>query len=157
MQLKNKCEVGSKVFRGYEKEWMERSNGWKKGATITAKAPLHARVKDGETIDVEDIREEDVSMTVDQRKHHAHKLTGTEMSLNIEEFSQRIIQPSVDALVDYMNTDLMGLYKYIPNQVGTPGLGLTCMKRKMSILIHVERHADCQPCWLMAQLQKVTK
>lgn len=121
MQLKNRCDVGKKVFRGYEKEWMERSNGWKKGNTITAKAPLHARVKDGETIDVTDIREEDVTLTVDQRKHHAMKLTGTEMSLNIEEFSERIIQPSVDALVDYMNTDLLSLYKYIPNQVGTPG------------------------------------
>ena len=121
MQLENTCDVGSKVFRGYEKEWMERSNGWKKGATITAKAPLHDRVKDGETIDVEDIREEDVSMIVNLRKHVAKKLTGTEMTLNIEEFSDRIIQPAIVAIVDYIDTTILDMYKYIPNQVGTPG------------------------------------
>lgn len=121
LQLENRKGIIQNVFRGYEKEWMTKSNGWKKGQTITAKAPLYFRVKDGETIDIVDIREEDVSMTVEHRKHIGYKFTGTEMTLNIEEFSDRFIKPVVDAFEDHMATTLLGAYKYVPNQVGTPG------------------------------------
>ena len=122
MQLENDAgNVTQKVFRGYEKEWMERSNGWKKGSTITAKAPLYFRVKDGETIDVVDIREEDISLVVENRKHIAYKFTGTEMTLNLDEFSDRFIKPVVVAFQDHIADAILGLYKYIPNQVGTPG------------------------------------
>jgi hypothetical protein len=122
MRMKNrKAAVYNKVFRGYEKEWMEKVNGFKKGASITAKAPIYARVKDGETIDVTDIREEDVTLSVDQRKHVAYNFTGTEMTLNINEFGDVYLNPVVDAFEDYIATDVLGLYKYFPNQVGVPG------------------------------------
>jgi len=121
MQLDNEYNMTQNVFRGYEKEWMEKSNGWKKGATITAKAPIYFRVKDGETIDTVDLREEDISLVVENRKHIAYKFTGTEMSLTIEEFSDRFIKPVVTTFNDHITTTLLGLYKYIPNQVGTPG------------------------------------
>lgn len=122
MQMENDDgNISQKVFRGYEKEWMQRSNGWKKGASITAKAPLYFRVKDGETIDVVDLREEDITLTVEHRKHIAYKFTGTEMTLNLDEFSERFIKPAVVAFKDHIATTLLGLYKDIPNQVGTPG------------------------------------
>lgn len=121
MQLDNNCVMGNQVFRGYEQEWMKKVNGWKKGNSITAKAPLQARVKDGETIDVVDYREEDITLIVDKRKHVAHKLTGTEMTLDIEAFSDRYLKPDMEAIANYIDETLLGLYKYIPNQVGTPG------------------------------------
>jgi hypothetical protein len=121
MQLENNCVMGNLVYRGYEKEWMQKVNGFKKGASITAKAPLYFRVKDGETIDVVDLREEDISLTVNFRKHIAYKLSGTEMSLNIDAFSERYITPAMQAIGNYLDTVLLGLYTDIPNQVGTPG------------------------------------
>lgn len=122
MRMKNrKGSVINKVFRGYEKEWMQKVNGWKKGASVTAKAPIYARVQDGEAINVVDLREEDVTLTVDQRKHVAYEFTGTELTLNIEEFGARFIDPVIDAFEDHMATTLFGLYKSFPNQVGVPG------------------------------------
>lgn len=121
MQVRNNCVVGNLVFRGYEKEWMEKSNGWKKGQSITAKAPIHFRVQDGETLVISDIREEDVSLSLDYRKHVGLKLTGTEMSYSLEEFSDRIIKRMAQTIGNYIDETVLGLYKYIPNQVGTPG------------------------------------
>ena len=121
-QLKNNCVMGRLVYRGYEDEFMTKSNGWRKGNSVTIKAPLQARVKDGETIDVVDYREEDITFTVDQRKHIARKLTGTEMTLSIDAFSDRFIKPDIQALGNHIDHTLMGLYKYIPNQVGVPGV-----------------------------------
>lgn len=122
MQLENDDgNIVQKVFRGYEQEWMSRSNGWKKGSTITAKAPIQVRVQDGEAIISTDVREEDVSLVVNQRKHIAYNFSGTEMTLNIEEFSDRFIKPAITQFKDHIATTLLGLYKYFPNQVGTPG------------------------------------
>ena len=120
-QLPNQTVMGTKVYRGFEQEFMSRSNGWKKGSSVTIKAPLMSRVEDGQTMKVADYREEDVSFTVDSWKHVAHKLTGTEMTLNIDQFSERFIKPDVQALGSYIDQDLLGLYVDIPNQVGTPG------------------------------------
>ncbi len=120
-QLANNTVMGRLVFRGYEEEFKTRVNGWKKGSSVTIKAPIQSRVKDGQTIDVVDIREEDVTFTVDTWKHIAHKFTGTEMSLNIDAFSERFIKPDIQALGNYIDSDILSLYKGIPNQVGTPG------------------------------------
>lgn len=122
MQLENDDgNLTQKVFRGYEKEWTQKSNGWKVGDTVTAKAPIQFRVQDGETINIVDLREEDVSMTVNYRKHIAWKFTGTEMTLKVEEFSDRFIKPAMTAFKDYIASTILGLYKYVPNQVGVPG------------------------------------
>ncbi len=121
MQVANNCVAGNLVFRGYEKEWQEKVNGWKKGQSITAKAPIHFRVQDGETLIISDIREEDVSLSLDYRKHVGMKLTGTEMSYTLEEFSDRIIKEAARTLGNFIDETVLSMYKYIPNQVGTPG------------------------------------
>lgn len=120
-QLPNNTVMGTKVYRGYEQEFMTKVNGWKKGSSITIKTPLMSRVQDGQTINVVDYREEDVTFTVDSWKHVAHKLTGTEMTMNIEQFSERFVKPDVQAIGNHIDKTLLGLYKDIPNQVGTPG------------------------------------
>lgn len=121
MQLENNCVMGNLVYRGYEDEWMQKVNGWKKGSSITAKAPLQARVQDGETAVVVDYREEDITLTVNLRKHVARKLTGTEMTLSIDAFSERFLKPDMQALGNYIDNALLGLYSGICNQVGVPG------------------------------------
>lgn len=121
MQLKNSCVMGNLVYRGYESEWAKSHNGWKPGSSITIKAPVYARVQDGATINVVDIREEDTTMTLAYRKHVAFRLTSEEMTYSIDKFSDRIIKPAMVALGNYIDTKLLSTYKGICNQVGTPG------------------------------------
>lgn len=121
MQLENNCVMGSLVYRGYEKEWSTDSNGWKKGASITVKAPMYARVQDGASIKVVDLNEQSTTFTLAYRKHVAHVLTSEEMTYSIDKFSERIIKPAMVAIGNYVDTTLLGLYKGVCNQVGTPG------------------------------------
>lgn len=121
MQLKNNCVMGNLVYRGYESEWAKAHNGWKPGSTITIKAPVYARVKDGATIDVVDVLEQSTTMTLAYRKHVAFRLTSAEMTYSIDKFSDRIIKPAMVALGNYVDTTLLSAYKGICNQVGTPG------------------------------------
>jgi hypothetical protein len=120
-QLENNLVMGKLCYRGYEEEWMRKHNGWKPGSTITLKAPVYFRVKDGATIDTVELREEDVSLVVDQRKHVSWAVTSQEMTLDIDKLSPRFIQPAMQALANKIDVDMLALYKGIPNQVGTPG------------------------------------
>ncbi len=119
--LQNNCVMGNLVYRGYEKEWAARPNGWNIGASVTVKAPAYFRVKDGRPVDVVDLKERTTTFTVDKWKHVAWIVTAEEMSLTLDKWSERFLRPAMQALANYIDLTLLGLYTDIPNQVGTPG------------------------------------
>ena len=120
-QLENNCVMGKLVFRGYEDEWLKNPNGWKIGDTVTVKAPVYFRVKDGATLDAVDLNERSTTFQIAYRKHIAWAVTAQQMSLNIDKLNERFIKPAAQALANYIDLILLGLYTDIPNQVGTPG------------------------------------
>jgi hypothetical protein len=120
-QLENNLVMGRLVHRAYEGEYQKSPNGWKQGATITIKAPVYFRPQSGATINVVDLREEDITIVVDQRYHVAWPVTSQEMTLDIDKFSQRFITPAMQSLSNYIDKSLLQCYRDIPNQVGTPG------------------------------------
>lgn len=122
LQLKNNCVMANLVHRGYEGEWQKLHDGWKPGSSIRIKAPIYARVKDGATIDVHDINERYLSLSLDYRKHVAVKVTSDEMTYNAEKGVPRVAAAAAQALGEYIDQTLLGLYKKVPNQVGTPGV-----------------------------------
>jgi len=120
-QLENNLVMSRLVHRGYEGEFQKNPNGWKKGSSITIKAPVYFRVQDGATINTVDLREEDVTITVDQRKHIAWPVTSQEMTMDIDKMSKRFIKPAMQALANKIDVTLLQCYRDIPNQIGTPG------------------------------------
>lgn len=122
LQLKNNCVMANLIHRGYEAEWQKTQNGWKPGSSIQIKAPIYARVKDGATMDVHDINERYLTLTLSYRKHVAVAVTADEMTYNAEKGIPRVAAAAAQALGEYIDNTLLGLYKKIPNQVGTPGV-----------------------------------
>lgn len=121
VQLENSCVMGNLVHRAYEAEFIKNHNGWRPGSSISIKAPVYFRVKDGATLDEVDLREEDTSITLSFRKHVAWVVTSEEMTYSIDKFSKRFIQPAMQALANFIDTTMLSCYKGICNQVGTPG------------------------------------
>lgn len=122
LQLKNNLVVGNLIHRGYEGEFTEKPSGWFKGDTINIKTPVYFRVKDGETIDVVDLKEQNTTLQLSYRKHVAWRCSSQDMTLNIDAFSRRFIQPAMSTLANYIDLTIMGVAKnFIPCQVGTPG------------------------------------
>jgi len=120
-QLENNLVMGRLVHRGYEDEWQQMSRGWKIGSTVTLKTPVYFRVKNGASMDEVELREEDTSIVINARKHVAWAVTSQQMTLDIDKFSKRFIQPAMQALANHIDSTLLGLYTDVPNQVGTPG------------------------------------
>jgi hypothetical protein len=120
-QLENNCVMGRLSYRGYEEEWKKNPNGYKIGSSVTVKAPVYFRVQDGADITstVVDLLERSTTFTIAYRKHVAWKVSAQEMTLNIDKFSKRFIKPAMQALGNYIDETMLGLYKDVPAQVGT--------------------------------------
>lgn len=121
MQLDNNLVMGKKVFRGYEEEFRKNVNGYEVGSTITIRRPMDFTVRDGAVMDVQDVTEGYLTMSVNKRKGVDFEFTSQDLTLNIKQLSDRIIKPAMIQLANQIDTDLMALYKDVNNWVGTPG------------------------------------
>jgi len=119
--LENELGVLNTFHRAFEDEYDSTVNGYKKGATISIRRPADFTVRSGATMDLQDVIEGKVTLTVDQQKGIDFSFSSTDLTLKISDLSERVIKPAMSSLVneityDCMNTFLPAVYNY----VGTP-------------------------------------
>jgi ribosomal 50S subunit-recycling heat shock protein len=120
--LDNNLVMAKMVHRGYESDFGDNAlNGFSSGDTINIRRPTDFTVRDGAVSLNQDIVEGKVALTVDQQKGIDFGFTSKELTLNIKELSERVIKPAMVQLANQIDTSVFGLYKYVPNWVGTPG------------------------------------
>lgn len=115
MQLKNSLTFGNNVHREYKKEFV------KVGDSVSIRRPVKFTTTDGATASIQDVEEGNTSITIDKRKHVAWEFSTQDLTLSIEQYSERYIKPAMITLGQTMDLSLAGLYKNAWNQVGTPG------------------------------------
>jgi hypothetical protein len=119
--LDNEMGWLGKIHRAYEDEWGSEVNGYKKGDTISIRRPADMLVTDGATMNLQDVIEGKVTLSVDQQKHVAFSLSSSDLTLKIDDLSERVIKPAVISLVNTMAFDVLTTaYKGFWNWVGTP-------------------------------------
>jgi hypothetical protein len=119
--LDNNLVMAKQVYRDYESEFNKSVNGYKVGSTVTIRRPTDFTVRDGATADVQDVIEGSTSITVDKQKGVDFRFTSSDLTLKIDDLSDRVIKPAMVQLANQVDKDLMGLYKFVPNWVGTAG------------------------------------
>ena len=113
----NSLQIASKVDRQLDSEFR------KIGETISVRRPVMFTSTDGATLGAaEDIEEVAASVTLDQRKHVHFAITSKDLTLSIEDFNTRYIQPAMAELAQQVESSLADSYKQIGNFVGTPGV-----------------------------------
>jgi hypothetical protein len=121
--LENELCMAKLVHRGYEDEFSSSPNGYKVGDTVTIRKPTDFTV--GTTSDItssiQDVVEGSTSITVNKIRNVAFQFTAQELALDIKQVSDRQIRPAMVQLANAVDTELMALYKSVPNWVGTPG------------------------------------
>ena len=70
---------------------------------------------------LQDVVEGSVSVTLDKYKSVPVSISSTELTLELDQFSERVIKPAMIELAQQVESDLTDLYKDVWNQVGTPG------------------------------------
>lgn len=119
--LENDLGVLNTFYRPYENEFSKSVNGYKVGETISIRRPADFTVRSGATMNLQDVIEGKVTLTVDQQKGVDFSFSSSDLTLNISELSERVIKPAMSNIVneityDCMNTFLPAVYNY----VGTP-------------------------------------
>lgn len=121
MILENNLVMGKQVYRGYEKEFDKSVNGYEVGETVSIRRPTDFTVTDGATMQVQDVTEGKISLTVNTRKHIAFKFTSQDLTMKISDLGERVMKPALIQLANQIDVDGQALYKKVPNWVGSPG------------------------------------
>jgi hypothetical protein len=119
--LDNNCVMGNLVYRGYEEEFSKKINGYTVGESISIKRPTDFTVRDGAVAATQDVTEGKFTLSVDKQKGVDFKFTSSDLTLQIEKLSERVIKPAMVQLANQIDRDCADLYKTVWNWVGTPG------------------------------------
>lgn len=115
MQLENNLVMGNLVHKEYKKEFV------KVGNTVSIRRPVKFTVRDGAVANIQDVEEGNTSIVIDKQKGVDFDFPSTDLTLSIEKFSERYIEPAMIVIANQIDVDLMNLYKDVHNWVGTPG------------------------------------
>lgn len=115
VMLENNLVAASKVNRQFENQFV------KIGSSLTIRKPNQFTVSSGPALAVQNVVEPSTSITINQQKHVDFSFSSVELTLTIEEFSQRYLKPAASQLANQLDYDVIGNWSQIYNVVGTPG------------------------------------
>jgi len=95
--------------------------GAKIGSTLRIRLPDRALVTSGAALQVQDDNEQYTTLTVSNQAHIGVNFTTAELTMQLDDFAERVLKPRVSQLASYVDADVANAYKSIYQAVGTPG------------------------------------
>ena len=117
--LENNLVLTRNVNRQYDDSFAVE--GAKIGSTLRIRLPDRALVTDGAALQVQADNEQFTTLTVSSQKHIGINFTSAELTMQLDDFSERVLKPRVSQLASSVDADVATAYKSIYNSVGTPG------------------------------------
>ena len=117
--LENNLVLTRNVNRQYDDSFAVE--GAKIGSTLRIRLPDRALVTDGAALQVQDDNEQFTTLTVSSQKHIGVNFTSAELTMQLDDFAERVLKPRVSQLASSVDADVANAYKTIYSSVGTPG------------------------------------
>jgi hypothetical protein len=117
--LENNLVLTRTVNRQYDDSFAVE--GAKIGSTLRIRLPDRALVTDGAALQVQDDNEQYTTLTVSSQKHIGVNFTTGELTMQLDDFAERVLKPRISQLAASIDADVANAFKYIGNSVGTPG------------------------------------
>jgi hypothetical protein len=95
--------------------------GAKIGSTLRIRLPDRALVTDGAALQVQDDNEQFTTLTVASQKHIGVNFTSAELTMQLDDFAERVLKPRISQLASSIDADVANSFLSIGNSVGTPG------------------------------------
>jgi hypothetical protein len=117
--LENNLVITRNVNRQYDDSFAVQ--GAKIGSTLRIRLPDRALVSDGAALQVQDDNEQNTTLTVDSQKHIGINFTSAELTMQLDDFAERVLKPRISQLASSIDADVANSFLSIGNTVGTPG------------------------------------
>lgn len=143
--LKNQLGFSKGVNRQYDGQFAK--SGAKIGSVLNIRKPVRYTVTNGAALSIQNVTDQSVALTVDQQKHVAFQFSSKELTLSIDEFSDRYIKPAVIALANKIDFDGLELAKtQVWNAVGTPGTQPSDQATALNLALSAGQKLDENAC-----------
>lgn len=119
MQLRANCVMAGLVHRDYSGEFVAGV-----GDTVTIRKPATFEAKEFNRtngIDIQDAAEGGVTVRLDKLLDVSFEVTSEQLTMDIANFSSQLLQPAMQSFAQKIDLYLLGLYKDVPDAVGTAG------------------------------------
>jgi len=117
--LENSLVISRNVNRQYDDSFAVE--GAKIGSTLRIRLPDRALVTDGAALQVQDDNEQYTTLAVSTQKHIGINFTSAELTMQLDDFAERVLKPRISQLAASVDADVANAYKSIYSSVGTPG------------------------------------
>jgi hypothetical protein len=117
--LENNLVLTRNVNRQYDDSFAVE--GAKIGSTLRIRLPDRALVTDGAALQVQDDNEQHTTLTVNNQKHIGVNFTSAELTMQLDDFADRVLKPRISQLASSIDADVANAFRTIGNSVGTPG------------------------------------
>lgn len=118
--LENNLVLTRNVNRQYDDSFAVE--GAKIGSTLRIRLPDRALVTDGAALQVQDDNEQFTTLTVASQKHIGVNFTTAELTMQLDDFAERVLKPRISQLASSIDADVANSFATIGNSVGTPGV-----------------------------------
>jgi hypothetical protein len=117
--------VGS-IVREYDDSFAK--SGAKIGDSLKIRLPNQYVVRTGATLNTQDTSESSVTLQVATQKGVDLNFSSTELTLSLDDFGKRVLNPAMSVLAANIEADALSMYKDIPASVWNGGSAATLAK-----------------------------
>lgn len=126
--------VGS-INRQYDASFSD--SGAKIGTSLRIRLPVQYQVSSGPTLSVQNSVETNTTLTVSTQKHVDFSFSSLELTMNIDDFAARYIEPAINVLAANIEADALSMANDVWNTVdgsGSPQLFKNFLKGRKILL-----------------------
>ena len=121
--LHQKLNFVGTINRSYDDRFAQ--TGAKIGDSLSIRLPNQYSIRTGATLSSQDVAEQSVTLQVATQKGVDTTFTSDDLSLDLDDFSERILNPAMAVLAANIESDALSMYKDTPNQVADIGALVT--------------------------------
>jgi hypothetical protein len=121
--LHQKANFIGSMNRAYDDSFAQ--SGAKIGDSLRIRLPNRYVVRTGATLSAQDTTEQATTLQVSTQKGVDLNFTSNELTLSLDDFSKRILEPAMAQLAASVESDAFNMVKDVPNAVGVAGSATT--------------------------------
>src|SRR5574343_278108 len=124
--LHQKLNFVGNITRDYDDSYAK--SGAKIGDSLKIRLPNQYTVRSGATLSAQDTTESSVTLQVSTQKGVDLNFTSVDLTLSLDDFSKRILEPAMSVLAANIEADALNMYKDVSQSIWNGGAAATYNK-----------------------------